>query len=150
MDPPLSIPNREVKRTYADGTDRPVGRVGRRRSWKSLTSSDARDFFYPRTAATLFTEGRSPQTPCVASLRNLVPPTEKRQLPLSVTPKPPLRGLSRFAPKSRSTNRRTAAYRLLFRGSAPNVLLWGPCPQNPRGSLLPYFAAAKYPHRRAR
>ena len=38
----------------------------------------------------------------------------------------------------------------LIRGAAPNVLLWGLCPQNPRGSLLPYFAPAKYPHRRAR
>ena len=103
VDPPLSIPNREVKRTYADGTDRPVGRVGSRRSWKSLTSSDARDFFYPRTAPTLFTEGRSPQTPCVASLRNLVPPTEERQLPPYVTPSPcPFprgKGASRFAPR---------------------------------------------------
>ena len=35
MDPPLSIPNREVKRTNADGTDRPVGRVGSRRSSKA-------------------------------------------------------------------------------------------------------------------
>ena len=43
-----------------------------------------------------------------------------------------------------------AARHLFIRGSAPNVLLWGLCPQNPRGSLLPYFAAAKYPHRRAR
>ena len=135
MDPPLSIPNREVKRTYADGTDRPVGRVGSRRSWKSLTSSDARDFFYPRTAATLFTEGRSPQTPCVASLRNLVPPTEERRLPFCSGalplkyPAAPCsrilrlqntrtaghagaclgRGASRCAPKSRSTNRRTSA-----------------------------------------
>ena len=29
MDPPLPIPNREVKHTNADGTDPPVGRVGR-------------------------------------------------------------------------------------------------------------------------
>ena len=30
-DPPLTIPNREVKLTIADGTDPPVGRVGSRR-----------------------------------------------------------------------------------------------------------------------
>ena len=30
-DPPLPIPNREVKLTIADGTDPPVGRVGSRR-----------------------------------------------------------------------------------------------------------------------
>ena len=30
-DPPLPIPNREVKLTIADGTDLPVGRVGSRR-----------------------------------------------------------------------------------------------------------------------
>ena len=30
-DPPLPIPNREVKLTHADGTDPPVGRVGSRR-----------------------------------------------------------------------------------------------------------------------
>ena len=29
-EPPLPIPNREVKLTRADGTDPPVGRVGRR------------------------------------------------------------------------------------------------------------------------
>ena len=33
-DPPLPIPNREVKLTIADGTDLPVGRVGSRRFWK--------------------------------------------------------------------------------------------------------------------
>ena len=33
-DPPLTIPNREVKLTIADGTDPPVGRVGSRRFWK--------------------------------------------------------------------------------------------------------------------
>ena len=30
--PPLPMPNREVKPARADGTDTPVGRVGRRRS----------------------------------------------------------------------------------------------------------------------
>ena len=30
--PPLTIPNREVKLTLAEGTDPPVGRVGSRRS----------------------------------------------------------------------------------------------------------------------
>ena len=33
-EPPLPIPNREVKLTIADGTDLPVGRVGSRRFWK--------------------------------------------------------------------------------------------------------------------
>ena len=46
MDPPLSIPNREVKRNYADGTDPPVGRVGSCRSSKGPNvSRDARAFF---------------------------------------------------------------------------------------------------------
>ena len=62
--PPLPIPNREVKLTSADGTDIPVGRVGRRRSSGSPdifrcpgifflsitgTSNDARESFdvYP-------------------------------------------------------------------------------------------------------
>ena len=31
VDPPLPIPNREVKRVCADGTARPGGRVGSRR-----------------------------------------------------------------------------------------------------------------------
>ena len=35
-DPPLPIPNREVKLTHADGTDPPVGRVGRRGSSEAL------------------------------------------------------------------------------------------------------------------
>ena len=38
-DPPLPIPNREVKLTIADGTDPPVGRVGSRRSSGARTSS---------------------------------------------------------------------------------------------------------------
>ena len=46
MDPPLSIPNREVKRTYADGTDRPVGRVGSRRSSDPRTKQFARGSFF--------------------------------------------------------------------------------------------------------
>ena len=37
-DPPLPIPNREVKLTRADGTDPPVGRVGRRRFSEARTS----------------------------------------------------------------------------------------------------------------
>ena len=37
-DPPLPIPNREVKLTIADGTDPPVGRVGSRRSSGARTS----------------------------------------------------------------------------------------------------------------
>ena len=46
VDPPLSIPNREVKRTYADGTDRPVGRVGSRRSSDPRTKQFARGSFF--------------------------------------------------------------------------------------------------------
>ena len=45
-DPPLPIPNREVKLTIADGTDPPVGRVGSRGSSKPRASRDARGFFY--------------------------------------------------------------------------------------------------------
>ena len=49
MDPPLPIPNREVKRTHADGTAPPGGRVGSRRSLVSLMSFDIGDtFFVPR------------------------------------------------------------------------------------------------------
>ena len=41
MDPPLTIPNREVKRNHADGTYTPVGRVGSRRSLtRALKSID--------------------------------------------------------------------------------------------------------------
>ncbi len=36
VDPPLPIPNREVKRIIADGTDIPVGRVGSRHSLREL------------------------------------------------------------------------------------------------------------------
>ena len=39
-DPPLPIPNREVKLTRADGTDPPVGRVGRRRFSEARTSNE--------------------------------------------------------------------------------------------------------------
>ena len=46
VDPPLSIPNREVKRTNADGTDRPVGRVGSRRSSDPRTKQFARGSFF--------------------------------------------------------------------------------------------------------
>ena len=57
VDPPLSIPNREVKRTYADGTDRPVGRVGSRRSSDPRTKQFARGSFFcalpPRRPAPL-------------------------------------------------------------------------------------------------
>ena len=42
VDPPLSIPNREVKRTNADGTAPPGGRVGSRRFSDSRTKRFAR------------------------------------------------------------------------------------------------------------
>ena len=44
-DPPLPIPNREVKLTIADGTDPSVGRVGSCRSSKARESNDSRAFF---------------------------------------------------------------------------------------------------------
>ena len=44
-DPPLPIPNREVKLTIADGTDPPVGRVGSRRSSIPGTLTSPGDFF---------------------------------------------------------------------------------------------------------
>ena len=44
-DPPLTIPNREVKLTIADGTDPPVGSVGSRRFWKPWMSDDTQGFF---------------------------------------------------------------------------------------------------------
>ena len=44
-DPPLTIPNREVKLTIADGTDPPVGRVGSRRFRKPWMSDDTQGFF---------------------------------------------------------------------------------------------------------
>ena len=44
-DPPLPIPNREVKLTIADGTDPPVGRVGSRRSSSPRLSNDSRGLF---------------------------------------------------------------------------------------------------------
>ena len=50
-DPPLPIPNREVKLTIADGTDPPVGRVGSRGSSKPRASCDARGFFLLPVAA---------------------------------------------------------------------------------------------------
>ena len=46
-DPPLPIPNREVKLTIADGTDPPVGRVGSCRSSKGSRVVDSRALFLP-------------------------------------------------------------------------------------------------------
>ena len=64
-DPPLPIPNREVKLTRADGTDPPVGRVGRRRFSKPRASSDAWGFLRKTPAPTkLSIGGVVPQTPC--------------------------------------------------------------------------------------
>ena len=45
-DPPLPIPNREVKLTIADGTDPPVGRVGSRRSSRSPRRRRVPGFFH--------------------------------------------------------------------------------------------------------
>ena len=80
-EPPLPIPNREVKPAIADGTAPPGGRVGSCRSLDCRTSKDARQSsFMPapaginqRTTAAASEpsiEGRTPQTPCVASLRS--------------------------------------------------------------------------------
>ena len=44
-DPPLTIPNREVKLTIADGTDPPVGRVGSRRFRDPRTPMEFRGSF---------------------------------------------------------------------------------------------------------
>ena len=44
-EPPLPIPNREAKPVIADGTARPGGRVGSRRSSKSPTSENWPDSF---------------------------------------------------------------------------------------------------------
>ena len=54
-DPPLPIPNREVKLTIADGTDPQVGRVGSRRSSGARTSimtPGLLRFHYARTSRT--------------------------------------------------------------------------------------------------
>ena len=45
VEPPLSIPNREVKRTSADGTAPPGGRVGRCRFSECPTDDVSRAFF---------------------------------------------------------------------------------------------------------
>ena len=47
-EPPLPIPNREVKLTRDDGTDLPVGRVIRRGFSRALTSHDAGALFFER------------------------------------------------------------------------------------------------------
>ena len=99
VDPPLSIPNREVKRTYADGTDRPVGRVGSRRSSDSRAMKIARLSFFcalcaqkRRTAATGCCLGALPlKYPADVVRRESLcsehrPNTEERQLPFSVIP----------------------------------------------------------------
>ena len=49
-DPPLPIPNREVKLACADGTATPCGRVGSRRLQKGL-SADAGRLFFLKPAA---------------------------------------------------------------------------------------------------
>ena len=46
VDPPLPIPNREVKRVCADGTARPGGRVGSRRPIKRSQYICTDSFFY--------------------------------------------------------------------------------------------------------
>ena len=114
VDPPLSIPNREVKRTYADGTDRPVGRVGSRRSSDSRAMKIARlSFFVP-----------------------FGPKNEERRLPLSVTPKPPLRGLSRskLLQTPTKTEKRQAS---AIRYPIPRPLPSGKGSQSLRSEYLP-------------
>ena len=82
-DPPLTIPNREVKLTIADGTDPPVGRVGSRRFRVPDRLMTTGDFFLrvaqksktPSTAVQPPAAARPPprgllKTPRVASLQN--------------------------------------------------------------------------------
>ena len=60
-EPPLPIPNREVKPAIADGTAPPGGRVGSCRSSKTRSSHDGRVFFmFAQHERTL--TGASPQT----------------------------------------------------------------------------------------
>ena len=76
-DPPLPIPNREVKLTHADGTDPPVGRVGSCGSSSPWLSDDSRGLFFvyvPR-----FRDGPAPCVflplrPVVKSLDVATPP----------------------------------------------------------------------------
>jgi len=52
VDPPLPIPNREVKRVCADGTARPGGRVGSRRPIKKESIQIIDSFFYATCSTT--------------------------------------------------------------------------------------------------
>ena len=62
-DPPLPIPNREVKLTSADGTAPPGGRVGSCRFSKSPTEKSAGLFFLVRPARTYSNGCKSPDRP---------------------------------------------------------------------------------------
>ena len=63
-DPPLPIPNREVKLTGADGTATPCGRVGRRRLQKGLSADAGRLFFLkPAAMPPPYNTGATPPSP---------------------------------------------------------------------------------------
>ena len=62
-DPPLPIPNREVKLTSADGTAPPGGRVGSCRFSKRLASDGCGPFFFEKRTITI--EGEAHQTPLI-------------------------------------------------------------------------------------
>ncbi len=70
-DPPLPIPNREVKPAIADGTAPPGGRVGSCRSSTTRLTYVSRVFLSKNgsDASRPSIGGRIPRTPCVASLR---------------------------------------------------------------------------------
>ena len=55
MDPPLPIPNREVKHTNADGTAPPGGRVGRCRFSDARVINFTRASFFVYTTSLFFT-----------------------------------------------------------------------------------------------
>ena len=97
VDPPLSIPNREVKRTYADGTDRPVGRVGSRRSSKARSRKRPGLFVSFGNRRTAAIPSRSPPNPLSGGLVAASCSEQLHQQP------------------------KNGAYRQLFRGAAPKV-----------------------------
>ena len=66
-DPPLPIPNREVKPAIADGTAPPGGRVGSCRSSKRTFRERRPLFLFGSDALRPSIGGRIPRTPCVAS-----------------------------------------------------------------------------------
>ena len=70
VDPPLSIPNREVKRTYADGTARPGGRVGSRRFSKARSRERPGLFVSCGSRKTAFVGALPPEPPRLPTYRH--------------------------------------------------------------------------------